>query len=146
MASSDIVIDASVVVKWLFRNEPYRAKAKNLLTDYTKRKINLIAPNLLVYKIESFVQSKLKNGLLTLNEANLSLEKFYKLDIPIERDASLVDKAREIARLTRQERIYDSLYAALAELRGCEFWTADRAFYEAAKRQLASVQFLADYN
>lgn len=42
---------------------------------------------------------------------------------------NLVRRAREIARQFGQERIYDSLYAALAELHGCEFWTADKVFY-----------------
>lgn len=57
----------------------------------------------------------------------------------------LVPRAREIARLFNQERIYDSLYAALAELRGCEFWTADRLFYEAVKMALPFVKYLPDY-
>ena len=45
-------------------------------------------------------------------------------------------RAREIARQSNQERVYDSIYAALAELRGCELWTADKAFYDAVKSKL----------
>ena len=54
-------------------------------------------------------------------------------------------RAREIARRFGQERVYDSTYAALAETRGCEFWTADYAFYMAVKDELAFVRFLAEY-
>jgi len=36
-------------------------------------------------------------------------------------------------------------YAALAELRGCEFWTADKAFYDAVKAVLSFVKYLPDY-
>ncbi|MFN3762195.1 MAG: hypothetical protein ACK4WK_03210 [Anaerolineae bacterium] len=57
----------------------------------------------------------------------------------------MMDRAREIARQFHQERIYDSLYAALAELYNCEFWTADRAFYEAVTPVLAYVRYLPDY-
>lgn len=36
-------------------------------------------------------------------------------------------------------------YAALAELRGCEFWTADKVFYDAVKAVLSFVKYLPDY-
>ncbi|MCL0058359.1 hypothetical protein M1O47_01540 [Dehalococcoidia bacterium] len=41
-----------------------------------------------------------------------------------------------------QERIYDSLYAAFAQLRRCDFWTDDKAFYEAVKSELSFVKYL----
>lgn len=39
----------------------------------------------------------------------------------------------------------DATYAALAELRGCEFWTADKVFYDAVKATLSFVKYLPDY-
>jgi predicted nucleic acid-binding protein len=57
----------------------------------------------------------------------------------------MVRRAREIARQFNQERIYDPLYAALAELRGCEFWTVDKVFYDAVKSVLSFVKHLPDY-
>jgi hypothetical protein len=41
--------------------------------------------------------------------------------------------------------VYDATYAVLAELRGCEFWTADRVFYDAVKATLGFVKYLPDY-
>jgi predicted nucleic acid-binding protein len=58
----------------------------------------------------------------------------------------MVSCAREIARKSNQERIYDSIYAALAQFRGCEFWTADKAFYDAVKSTLSFVKYLPDYH
>jgi predicted nucleic acid-binding protein len=146
MASGELVVDASVVSKWLFRGEDLRAKAKDLIADFTKRKTALIAPRIIIYEVESNIQLKFLKGIINLREANTCVDKFRKVGITIEEPQGLVDKAREIARLTRQERIYDSLYAALAELRGCDFWTADKKFHDAANKQFASVRFLADYN
>ena len=57
----------------------------------------------------------------------------------------MIKCARDIARSFNQPKIYDSLYAALAELRGCEFWTADKAFYDAVKSTLLYVRYLPDY-
>jgi predicted nucleic acid-binding protein len=59
--------------------------------------------------------------------------------------SDLVKRARENARQFNQPKIYDSLYAVLAELRGCEFWTADKAFYDAVKTGLPFVKYLPDY-
>ncbi len=55
------------------------------------------------------------------------------------------ERARQIARQFNQRRVYDATDAALAELRGCEFWTADRQFYEAVETALPFVKYLADY-
>jgi hypothetical protein len=44
-----------------------------------------------------------------------------------------------------RKRVYDATYAALAELRGCEFWTADKVFYDAVKGVLVFVKHLPDY-
>ncbi len=57
----------------------------------------------------------------------------------------LVRRAREIARQFNQERVYDSIYAALAEMQGCEFWTADKNFYDAVSSSLLFVKYLPDY-
>ena len=38
-----------------------------------------------------------------------------------------------------------SIYTALAELRGCEFWTADKVLYDAVKTALPFVKYLFDY-
>lgn len=54
-------------------------------------------------------------------------------------------RAREIARQFNQRKVYDATYAALAELRGCDFWTADKAFYDAVKAGLTFVKYLPDY-
>ena len=54
-------------------------------------------------------------------------------------------RAREIARQFNQRKVYDATYAALAELRGCEFWTADKVFYDAVKAGLPFVRYLPDY-
>lgn len=146
MASGEIVIDANVAAKWFFKFEAYKAKAKDILSDLTKKRIRIVVPPLFVYEVESAIQQALFLGEITLKEADSYVKKLHDVKFVVETHPDMVDKAREIARLTRQERIYDSLYAALAELRGCDFWTADKKFYDVATKQFASVRFLADYN
>lgn len=54
-------------------------------------------------------------------------------------------RAREVAEQFNQRFVYDATYAALAELRGCEFWTADKVFWDAVKVVLSFVKYLSDY-
>jgi len=53
--------------------------------------------------------------------------------------------ARDIAEQFNLPTVYDATYAALAELRGCEFWTADKVFYDTVKAVLTFVKYLPDY-
>lgn len=55
-------------------------------------------------------------------------------------------RAREIAEQFSQRTVYDATYIALAELRGCEFWTADKLIYDAVKTKLSYVKHLPDYS
>ncbi len=54
-------------------------------------------------------------------------------------------RARQIAEQFNQRFVYDATYTALAELRGCEFWTADKVFYDTVKAVLLFVKYLPDY-
>ena len=91
------------------------------------------------------MQRRLYSGRATIVAVDASLAAFYAVGVRIVTHPDMVRRAREIARQFNQERIYDSLYAALAELRGCEFWTADKAFYEAVRSKLSFVRYLPDY-
>lgn len=54
-------------------------------------------------------------------------------------------RARHIAKQANQRRVYDSVYAALAEIEGCELWTADYAFYHAVRSFLPFVKYVGNY-
>jgi len=140
------VIDASVAIKWVVKGEPFRNKARQLLRDARLKDITLIGPPLLEYEVESSLQSRLHRGRTTIATVDASLSAFYAVGVRIVTHPDIVRCAREMARQFHQERIYDSLYAALAELRGCEFWTADKVFHDAVKSGLFFVKYLPDYS
>jgi predicted nucleic acid-binding protein len=139
------VIDASVAIKWVVQGEPFRNKARQLLRDARMQNTTLIGPPLLEYEVESNLQRRLDHGRATITAVDASLSAFYTVGVRIVTHPDMVVRAREIARQFKQERIYDALYTALAELRGCEFWTADKAFYDAVKTWLSFVKYLPDY-
>lgn len=104
-----------------------------------------MGPPLLAYEVESVLQHRLYSRRATVEAVDASLAAFYATGVRFVTHPDMVRRAREIARQFHQERIYDSLYAALAELYDCKFWTADRAFYEAVAHALVYVRYLPDY-
>ena len=142
---AEYVIDASVAIKWVVKDEPFRSEARQLLRDARLAGVTLCSPPLLVYEVESAIQHRLFRGRSTIAAADISLTAFHNVGVRIFTHPDMVYRAREIARQFNQERIYDSIYAALAEFRCCEFWTADKAFYDAVKSTLSFVRYLPDY-
>jgi predicted nucleic acid-binding protein len=138
-------IDASVAVKWVLRGEAWRRKARGFLRDSIEANFTFIAPPLYEYETESVLQQRLHSGVLTATEVDTALAKLAVIGVQIVTHPVMVRRAREIARQFNQPRIYDSLYAALAQLRGCEFWTADKAFYSIVMTALPFVRYLPDY-
>src|SRR5437016_3549128 len=114
-------IDASVAIKWVVKGEAFRNKARQLLHDARTHGITLIGPPILEYEVESVLQWRLQTGRTTLAAVDASVRAFYAVGVNIVSHPDVVRRAREIARQYHQERIYDSLYAALAELRGSQF-------------------------
>ena|SRR2546428_1673598 len=139
------VVDASVAIKWVVKGEPFRSKARQLLREARSKGIILIGPPLLEYEVEGTLQRRFSQGRVMLEAVNASLEAFYEVGVQVVTHPGMVQRARTIARQFQQERIYDSLYAALAELRGCQFWTADKVFYDAVRSGLSFVKYLPDY-
>ncbi|MGH7449997.1 MAG: type II toxin-antitoxin system VapC family toxin [bacterium] len=138
-------VDASVAIKWVVKSETWRKKARKFLRDSIAAGIDLIAPPLFEYETESVIQWLLHTSTLTMADADTALARLAVINMQLVTHSSLVTRAREIARQFNQPKIYDSLYASLAELRGCEFWTADKAFYDAVKTGLPFVKYLPDY-
>ena len=138
-------IDASIGIKWVVKGEPYRHKAQKFLKDSLASGIVFIAPPLFEYETESVMQTKVVQGLATRDDADFALQALTATGVQIVGHPDMVRRAREIARQFNQPKIYDAIYAALAELRGCEFWTADKAFYDAVKAALPFVKYLPDY-
>ena len=139
------VIDASVAVKWVMKGEAHRRQARKLLRESLAAGIRLIAPPLFESETESVIQEEVFFGHVSVADADKALRALDRAGVQIIYDPHVKERARQIARQFNQRRVYDATYAALAELRGCEFWTADKAFYDAVKAVLTFVKYLPDY-
>jgi len=129
----------------VIKGEVWRKKARKFLLESIESSFTLISPPIFEYEIESVLQHKVYSGIMTAPEVDNAITRLAIISVRIVTHINLVNRAREIARQFNQPAIYDSLYAALAELRNCEFWTADKAFYDAVKAKLAFVNYLPYY-
>ncbi|MFB0545849.1 MAG: type II toxin-antitoxin system VapC family toxin [Anaerolineae bacterium] len=138
-------VDASVAIKWVVRGEAWRKKARAFLRDCIAKGFTLVAPPMFEYETGSVLQRLLQSEMFTVKETDVALTRLAAIGMQTVTHPDMVRRARAIAQQFNQPNIYDALYAALAELRGCEFWTADKAFYEAVKAGLPFVKYLPDY-
>jgi len=138
-------IDANIAVKWFIKGEAFRNKALKLLRESQAAGITLIAPPLFEMETDSVIQTRVVDGRTTPAVADKTLALLDTAPVVIATHPRLRQRAREIARQFHQRKVYDATYAALAELCGCEFWTADKVFYDAVEVVLSFVKYLPDY-
>lgn len=125
---TDLVVDASVAIKW-FLPEIHSVAAERLL----KPTYNLLAPELLVAEVGNVLWKRMRNQELTLPEAQAILKALASLRLNCVSHYVLIAPALEIANHT-DRTVYDSLYLALAIRENCRVVTADRRFAQAIQK------------
>jgi predicted nucleic acid-binding protein len=125
-------------------DEPYHAQALALVAALAQREAQIIAPPFFLCECDSVIRLRIFKGVLNVTEATHAREIIAALAVVID-DAAIYDRAFEIACLYNQPRTYDSTYAALAQARGVELWTADERFYNSVSGALPFVKFIGNY-
>jgi predicted nucleic acid-binding protein len=138
-------VDASIAVKWAVRGEPFRAEALAFLKEAGIGGIRLIAPPILPSEADGAICKRVFDGRMSPGEARKAYAILDASGVEIVNMPGVQQRAREIAQQFNQRLVYDATYAALSELRSCEFWTADKAFYDVVKAVLIFVRYLPDY-
>ena len=119
-----VVVDASVAVKWLFR-EPLSGAAGRLLKPGREP----LAPDLVWVEVASAVYKKVRRGEVPAQKAEEVLKDFYRLPIKTYLSKALMQTAWHVA-LEAGLSVYDALYLALSCDRDCPLVTADRKLYD----------------
>jgi predicted nucleic acid-binding protein len=142
-----VVVDASIAIKWIFE-EPDTDTAEMLLDEWSSEGKVMLAPALLVYEITNALYRKIRKGEVTLESAKESLADLFLLGFeftyPQQPDLSL--QAMDLAYRFNLSATYDSHYLALAELEGCELWTADIRLWNSSKGKLNWVRWMGNYS
>ncbi|HET6385007.1 MAG TPA: type II toxin-antitoxin system VapC family toxin [Armatimonadota bacterium] len=123
----DLVVDASVAVKWFLR-EVYSDEARRLLT-FEQR---LHVPALLFPEFGNVLWKRVRRAELAAEEAIRIIETLTKLPLTVHPARSLVAAALEIA-CESGRTVYDSTYLALAIQQQSRLVTADERFFNALR-------------
>jgi predicted nucleic acid-binding protein len=142
---SELGIDASVVVKLVLKGEPHRVTARRLLRDCIVNNVTLIAPPFFEVEADTAIRKRVHDGRLSPTDARRAFAGLDRVTVHLFTHPNLRQRTREIAEQFNLRTVYDATYAALAELRGCEFWTADKVFYDTVRAVLTFVKYLPDY-
>lgn len=140
----EICVDASVAAKWLLR-ERDRDRALALRAEVLGSGGRIVAPYLLVGEVTSAVYKKCQVGQIRFELGRLLTAMAGQLSVDVVSPPHLPLRAFEIAAQLGLKWIYDAFYVALAEIVGCDLWTADEALYAAAHEAHANVHLLSDY-
>jgi predicted nucleic acid-binding protein len=135
------VVDASVALKWYFR-EPNAEAATQVLVEGNEGLRELIAPDWIVAELANVLWKKVQRRECGADQARTILE-LFDVDAPeLLAAAPLVPRALELA-LRLEESVYDCLYLAAAIESEASLVTADRRLARAARGVLAEVELLA---
>lgn len=141
-----VVIDANIALKWVI-DEPDSNIAEALLTMWGNKKIVMLAPALLAYEVTNVLYQNVRKGKITINRAREALADvlFIGMELDFFQDPDLGRRAMELAQRFNLPATYDPHYLALAERKGCEFWTADIKLWKAVQGELDWVRWMSDY-
>ena len=122
-----LVVDASVVIKWVVQEEGSDAAVRLIGGP------SLIAPDLLIPECANILWKKVRREELTRDEAMLAAELLMRADIELVPTRALMPAALTHA-IDLGHAAYDCTYLALAVERDMTFVTADGKFVRLVER------------
>jgi predicted nucleic acid-binding protein len=143
-----LLIDASVVVKWKLTSEPQAAEALELLVDWEQGTIEACVPDQLFAELVNAMLGSYRKHppRLTQTEAQDALQDLLSSPFTVFKSTGrgLLARAFAIA-AQHHQRAYDSIYIALAERKHVEFWTGDQRLYNALHLHYPFVRWIGNY-
>ena len=139
----NLVIDASVAVKWLL-SESETDKAEAVLTACQQRGIIPLAPEILTAEVSSALWKRVMRGFLDADRALSLFSHFERIRPTLAPIGNLAGLALRLA-LRHRQSIYDCLYIALALETPCDLVTADETFHRAFTPIYPQIRLLRDW-
>ena len=137
-----VVVDACLALKWALQEE-YTKEALALWDLWQDAAEEVIAPPIFRSEVTNVLHRRVRRAQMRPADAAAILQSLINL-VASSDPSALYERALTMAGALGQGSAYDTLYLALAELRGCEMWTADRRFVRAAQTQFPRVRWIGE--
>jgi len=138
-----VCVDASLILRILVP-EPLTEQALALWSLWQQSSQTPIAPTLLAFEVTASLRRYVYHKRITPDQGEQAFARFLQMDIQLSQRPALLRLAWGLAKEFNQPRAYDTAYLALAQLRRCDFWTADRKLYNAVHARLPWVKWVGD--
>lgn len=140
-----VVVDTSIALKWVL-SEVDSDIALALVIEWTKKKVDIIAPALLIYEATNILYRDARADKIAFDTAKNGIDVILeRVALEFLQEPTLSIRAMEFAHKFGLPASYDTHFLALAERKGCELWTADTRMYKAVKGQIDWVHSISDY-
>ena len=142
--NGSVVVDASLVVKWLVEEDD-SDKADTVLRSWVVQGITRIAPYLMPFEVANALHRRVLRGEIGIDDSTRMIAWLLESSLELHQPPSLHVRALQLASRLNQSAAYDAHYLALAEEFGCELWTADQRFYRAVGPHVHNVRWLGEF-
>lgn len=130
-----IILDSSVIAKWLFPTEEDSEVALKIKEDFAQNKVTISVPVLMFYEINNLLRTAVKRFRIDEKEVRLVYASLLNLNFVAysSRDlfASTLEKATKL-----NISSYDASYIALAEFLDVPFYASDEKLLNKVKSNL----------
>jgi len=130
----------------LVLNEPDSHLADSLWQVWLVAGQQPVAPPLLPVEMTAVLRKYVYRGALTLEQGFKALQTALAFDVTLLTFPDLHARAWQLAAQLNRPTAYDAHYLALAQILGCEFWTADQRLVNAAQKSLPWVHGLGEFS
>lgn len=135
----DVVVDASIAVKWVIAEEGSQ-DARVLLGSWIAAGVQPVAPSWFICEVANILHRKALSDDLSFADAMDAYDDLLFFVTILSENIADGKRAIHIARQTAQRQSYDAQYLALAERLGTEYWTDDRRFAASASVSFPQVR------
>jgi predicted nucleic acid-binding protein len=139
-----VVVDASLAIKWVLK-EPYADEALALAGEWADTETRPAAPCLLLAEATNVLHRRAVLGHISPGQAKELLTGLLDMGIEIRENPQIHLRALELAHQLQMPAVYDAHYLALADILGCDLWTADERFFNLVKERQPRVKWLRQY-
>ena len=142
--NSYVVVDASLAIKWVLK-EPYAEKALALASEWATAETRPVAPCLLLVEATNVLHRRAVKGHISPSQAKHLLAGLLNMGIEVRESPQIHLRALELAQELQRPAVYDTHYLALADILGCDLWTADERFFNSVKERQPRVKWLGEF-
>lgn len=144
MIIKQIVIDASVALKWRLHDEEATEEADALWCDFVEERLGLLIPTLFDYEVTNALKVAVVKKRISEEDALTTAVGYQQLSLKRYHFAETQQPAFQIA-CRYQRTVYDSAYIALAQSQRLWLYTGDRRLFNGVGEVLPFVKWIGDY-